>query len=127
MTITNNSTSAPLFQFTSGNNFHVGLAGIRFNEGSGNQNHVRVQGSGSKVPLVNDCAFEIRNRFGNNPDIAAVAWLSQGGVVWNSYFVGVGGGGGGQCCPEGASILIKSPRAWNTPSTLGALDHEWHG
>src|SRR5690606_34110022 len=51
VTITNNSTSAPLLSFTSGNNYHVGLAGIRFNEGSGNQNHVRFSGSGSKVPL----------------------------------------------------------------------------
>ena len=122
VTITNNSTSAPLFQFTTGNAFHVGLAGIRFNEGSGNQNHVRFQGSGSKVPLVNDCAFEVRNRFGNNPDISAIAVLSQGGVFWNSYIVGVGGGVGGQCCPEGGAILINSPRAWNTPSTMGALD-----
>ncbi len=122
VTITNNSTSGPLFEFTSGNNFHVGLAGIRFNEGSGNQNHVRFQGPGSKVPLLNDCAFEVKQRIGNQPDIGAVAWLAQGGVVWNSYFVGVGGGFAGQCCPEGASILINSPRAWNTPSTMGALD-----
>lgn len=122
VTITNNSTSGPLLEFTSGNTFHVGVAGIRFNEGSGNQNHVRFGGSGTKVPLINDCAFEIRERSGNNPDIAALAWLAQGSVVWNSYFVGVGAGFGGQCCPGGASIWISSPRAWNTPSTMGALD-----
>jgi hypothetical protein len=122
VTITNNSTSGPLFEFTSGNNYHVGLAGIRFNEGSGNQNHVRFEGTGSKVPLLSDCAFEIKNRFGNNPDATAIAWLSQGGVMWNSYLLGVGGGLGGQCCPEGGSIQIMSPRAWNTPSTMGALD-----
>lgn len=122
VTITNNSTSAPLITLRSGSSYHVGVAGIRFNEGSGNQNHIRVEGTSGKVPLVNDCAFEVRNRFGNNPDIAALAWLAQGGVVWNSYFVGVGGGLGGQCCPEGASILINSPRGWTTPSTMGAAD-----
>ena len=95
VTITNNSTSSPLFEFTSGNNYHVGLSGIRFNEGSGNQNHVRVQGTGSKVPLINDCAFEIKNRFGNNPDATAIAWLSQGGVMWNASILGVGGGSAG--------------------------------
>jgi hypothetical protein len=83
---------------------------------------VRFEGSGSKVPLLNDCAFEIKNRFGNSTDVVAVSWLAQGGVVWNSYFVGVGGGLGGQCCPEGGSILLRSPRAWNTPSTMGGLD-----
>ena len=83
---------------------------------------MRLSGTGSKVPLVNDCAFEIKNRFGNQPDNGAIAWLSQGGVMWNSYVVGVGGGLGGQCCPEGGSILINSPRAWYTPSTMGARD-----
>lgn len=120
--ITNHSTTVPLFEFTSGNSYHVGIAGIRFNEGTGDQNHIRVQGTGSKVPLVNDCAFEVKNRFGNNPDISPIAWLAQGGVIWNSYVLGVGGGLGGQCCPEGAGILVNSPRGWYTPSTMGALD-----
>lgn len=119
--ITNNS-SGPLFQFTSGNNYHVGLTGIRFNEGSGNVNHIRFTGTGSKVPLVNDCYFEVKNRFGNQPDIAIIAWMSQGGVMWNSYVQGVGSGIGGQCCPEGASILVNSPRAWESASTMGSLD-----
>ena len=122
VTITNNSTSGPLLSFTSGNSFHVGVAGIRFNEGSGNQNHVRFNGSGSKVPLANDCAFEVKNRFGDQPNVAVIAWLSLGGVMWNSYVNGVGGGLGGQCCPEGASILVNSPRSWLTASTMGTLD-----
>jgi len=46
--ITNNSTTAPLFQFTSGNAYHVGIAGIRFNEGTGDQNHLRVQGTAAR-------------------------------------------------------------------------------
>jgi len=120
--ITNNSTTAPLFQFTSGNAYHVGIAGIRFNEGTGDQNHLRVQGTGSKVPLVNDCAFEVKDRYGNNPDISVLAWLSQGGVMWNSFVTGVCSGPAGQGCPLGAGILINSPRGWYTPSTMGSLD-----
>lgn len=122
VTITNNSTSVPLFAFTSGNSYHVGLTGIRFNEGNGSQNHVRISGTGSKVPLLKDCAFEVKNRFGSQPDTAALAILSQGAVIWNAYFNAVGSGVGGQCCPEGASILVNSPRAWNSASTMGSRD-----
>ncbi len=121
VTITNNA-SVPLFDLTSGNSFHVRLSGIRFNEGSGTNNHLRTGGSGTKVPLVDDCYFEVKNRFGNNPDAAAIAWKSLGGVLWNVMIQGVGGGLGGQCCPEGASFLVTSPRGWYTNSTLGALD-----
>jgi len=117
-----NNSGTPLFEFTSGNDFHCGLGGIRFNEGTGDVNHLRLNGSGSKVPLIYDCYFEVKQRFGNQPDIATVAVLSQGGVFWNCMSVGVGGGHGGQCCPEGASILINSPRPWTTASTLGNLD-----
>ena len=116
--ITNNSNSGPLLSFTSGSTYHVGVSGIRFNEGSGNQNHVRVSGSGSKVPLINDCAFQVKSRFGNQPDIALLAILSQGGVVWNSYFQSTQGFPG----IEGASILVNSPRSWQTASTMGSLD-----
>ena len=120
--ITNNSTTGPLLAFTSGNNYHVGVVGIRFNEGTSALNHVRFNGTGSKVPLVSDCYFEVKNRFGDQPGIAVIAWLSQGGVMWNTWIQGVGGGLGGQCCPEGASFLVNSPRAWETASTMGSLD-----
>jgi hypothetical protein len=119
--IVNNSTTGPLFEFTSGNTYHVGVTGIRFNEGTGSLNHLRFNGTGSKVPLVNDCYFEIKNRFGNEPDIDAIAWLSQGGVMWNTWIQGVGGGNA-QCCPEGSSIRITSPRPWESASTMGSLD-----
>jgi hypothetical protein len=126
VTITNNSTTAPLLEFTSGNSYHVGVAGIRFNEGTGNQNHIRLNGTGSKVPLINDCYFQVKCRAGNNPDIAAVAVLSQGGVFWNCIWSGEafnGCAGGVQPIgSEGASLLINSPRAWYTPSTLGTQD-----
>jgi len=121
VTITNNS-STPLFSVTSGNSYHVRITGIRFNEGTGNSNHIRLNGSGTMVPLIDDDYFQVQNRFGNEPDIAAFAWLSLGGVMWNVMAEGVNGGLGGQCCPEGASFLINSPRAWYTNSTLGALD-----
>ncbi len=119
--ITNNA-SVPLFRLSSGNSFSVRISGIKFLEGSATNNHLRLQGSGSKVPLIDDCTFEVKNRFGNNPDVAAIAWISQGGVMWNARIDGVGGGAGGQCCPQGASVFVESPRAWATASTLGSLD-----
>jgi hypothetical protein len=74
--ITNNSNSA-LFRFTTGNAFHVALAGIRFNEGSGMGNHLEVHGSGSKVALVSDNYFEVKQRNGNAEDIAIIYWAAQ--------------------------------------------------
>jgi hypothetical protein len=122
VTITNNSSS-PLFEFTTGNSFHVALIGIRFNEGSGLVNHLRVEGSGSKVALISDNYFEVRQRNGNSDEIAIIYWAAQGGILWNNRFVGVGSGPGGSVGPDGASIVIKnSPRVWNTPSTMGSKD-----
>jgi len=71
---------------------------------------------------VNDCAFEVKDRYGNNPDISVLAWLSQAVVMWNSFVTGVCSGPAGQGCPLGAGILINSPRGWYTPSTMGSLD-----
>jgi hypothetical protein len=124
VTIINNNTTAgtPLIQMQSGNTYHVGIGGIKFQEGTGDQNHFRFTGTGTKPPLAYDLLIEVRNRFGNEPDIAAVAWLAQGGVMWNTRITGVGGGIGGQCCPEGPSFLIQSPRSWETASTMGAAD-----
>ena len=115
--ITNNSSSMPLFSFTTGNSYHVGISGIRFNEGTGSNNHLEVIGSGSKVGLVNDIYFEVKERFGNSNEIAAVDWRALGGVIWNTRFVGLGPTGVG-----GATFYITSPRGWTTPSTMGSLD-----
>lgn len=115
--ITNNSSSMPLFSFTTGNSYHVGISGIRFNEGTGSNNHLEVIGSGSKVALVNDIYFEVKERYGNSHEIAAVDWRALGGVIWNTRFVGLGPTGVG-----GASFYISSPRGWTTPSTMGSLD-----
>lgn len=122
VTITNNAT-VPLFVFTTGNSFNVALTGIRFNEGSGTSNHLRVLGGGSKIALISDNYFEIKQRNGNAQDISAIFWGAQGGVLWNNRFVGIGSGPGGSVGPDGASVLVKdSPRVWNTSSTMGARD-----
>jgi hypothetical protein len=125
VTITNNS-STPLFQLQSGNSYHVGVGGIRFNEGSGNGNAIRFTGTGSKVPLLYDCYFQNKARFGSAPEVAVISWLAQGGVMWNIFMDGTGFGtsGDGDPGPSIAAIGIhfKSPRAWTTASTMGTLD-----
>ena len=121
VTITNNSSS-PLFSMTSGNSFHVQISGIRFNEGSGIGNHLRFQGSGTKPPLLNDCAFEVKQRNGTSYDVAVVTWQSLGGVEWNSYYNGLASGASDGIGPNGASRVINSPRGWDTASTMGMAD-----
>lgn len=121
--IINNSTTVPLIVMTSGNSFHIRISGIYFAEGTAVAvNHVNLLGSGTQVPMLDDDTFEVANRFGNEPGVAAFAWQSLGGLMWNAYWIGVGGGTGGQCCPEGASLYINSPRSWYTNDTLGTQD-----
>jgi hypothetical protein len=57
-------------------------------------------------------------------EVAVISWLAQGGVVWNTYIDGTGFGSGSDAGPSIASVMIRfeSPRAWYTPSTMGALD-----
>lgn len=119
VTITNNAGTTPLFAMVNGSTYHIGLAGIRFNEGSGTGNYLSVGGSGNKVPLLSDCTFECGTRGGNNPTNAFIAWTTQGGVVWNVWWqttrtdwnLVLGGG-----------IFFDSPRAWQTASTMGMDD-----
>ena len=121
--ITANNTSGPLFDFVTGNSFHCGLAGIRFNWGSRDDNYLEVSGSGTKPMLVWDCYFEVGEPgAGNAVTTAIIDWSAQGGVVWNCRFVGLGTGGVGGIGPYGACFYINSPRAWNTASTMGTLD-----
>ena len=89
VTIANNSSS-PLLHFQTGNSFHVGIAGIRFNEGTGLSNHVRFTGTGSKVPLINDCYFQSKQRNGSNIDVSIICMLCLGGVIWNCVLTGRG-------------------------------------
>lgn len=120
VTIQNNSGS-PLFALTTGNSYHVGLAGIAFTDGTGNGAHVSVAGSGSKVALISDIYFTLRNRFW--PAQGAIVWTAQGGVLWNLYgdatsaTASTGGVG-----TDGVGMFVSSPRAWNTASTMGTLD-----
>jgi len=115
--LTNNS-SGPMFHFTTGNSYHVGIAGIRINEGTGGTNALEITGSGSKVALVNDMYFEGDDRFGSTESVSVIAWKALGGVVWNTRFVGVGD----PITISGAFFLVHSPRAWTTASTMGSLD-----
>jgi hypothetical protein len=125
VTITNNS-SAPLFSMQSGDSFHVGIGGIRFNDGTSDVNYVRFTGTGSKIPLLFDCYFENSERLGSAEDVALITWLAQGGVVWNTWIDGSAFGAAppGDAGPTIASVSIafKSPRAWTTASTMGTLD-----
>lgn len=121
--LTNNST-AIMFAMQSGNSYHVGVGGIRFDEGTGDVNAVRFTGTGSKVPLLFDCHFENKARFGAAEDAAVISWLSQGGVAWN---ISMDGSDFGEVEDQGPSIAsvaihLKSPRAWATASTMGTLD-----
>jgi hypothetical protein len=121
--ITNNSSN-PLLHLKSGESFHVGVGGIRFNEGSGSGNHIRYTGSGSKVPLLFDCALQCKQRNGSATDVAIITVLSAGGVMWNCYVTGEGfPGGAGGSGPDGASIYVRSThRAWTTADTMGDRD-----
>jgi chitodextrinase len=118
-----NNASVPLFRFTTGNSYHSALSGIRLNEGTGTNNALEVNGNGSKVMLLSDMFFEVKQRNGASTEVAVLDWAAQGGVIWNTRFVGIGTGTGGSTGPDGASFVIKNmPRVWETPSTMGALD-----
>jgi hypothetical protein len=119
VTITNNSASGYLFSFTSGNNYHCGLGGIRFNEGTGEAGFVAAAGSGSKVFLLFDCYFDVNVRMW--PLNHAIDIQSVGAVCWNTLIVGDLGNNPSDQPGEGA-VLVKSSRAWTTASTMGAAD-----
>jgi hypothetical protein len=117
--LTNNS-STPMFSLTSGSAYHCGVGGIRFNEGTGNVNHVRLLGSGSKIPIVFDCYFQDKSRStGASDEIACMNWQSLGGLLLNCRSEGtfdVNGVG------QVHGYVGKSSRAWTTASTMGSAD-----
>ncbi|MGR9108178.1 MAG: fibronectin type III domain-containing protein [Gammaproteobacteria bacterium] len=121
--ITNNA-NVPLFRFTTGNSFHTRLSGIRINDnGTGTNNHLEVNGSGSKVMLVDDMFFEAKQRNGNSGDVDVIDWEALGGVIWNTRLVGIGTGGTpGVGTIEGAFVIKNTPRPWNSASTMGSAD-----
>ncbi len=117
VTITCNSSS-PLFSFTTGNSYHVRLSGIAFIDGNGTGAFIAVSGSGSKPALINDIYMYIdKDRFW--PADSFIDWRAIGGVLWNLYVdaSSIPGGGG-----SGGGMLVKSPRNWETTSTMGMLD-----
>jgi len=102
----------------SGNTFHVGVGGIRFNEtGSGTGPHVSFTGSGSKVPFLYDCYMQVKQRNGSSTSVAALSWTALGEVMWNSWL-----DGSAFALIQGASFAVMSPRAWTTASTFGDDD-----
>lgn len=114
-----NNSAAPLFEMSTDNTTHVGVAGIRFNEGTQATAYLKFTGSGSKVPIYYDCYFQNDARFGTSSDVSVVVLMCQGGLSWANKGEGVGVDG---AMLGSAGLLIKQPRAWNTASTLGALD-----
>lgn len=63
-----------------------------------------------KPILLHDCSFRTGYRY-------AIEWDTNGGVIWNCYFVGDGGG------LHGISFVPRSlERSWNSPSTMGKDD-----
>lgn len=123
VTIVNNNSSSPLFTLTTGNEFHVRLSGIRFNEGTGTRNHLVVSGNGSKIALIDDVYMEVKQRNGNQQEVAFIAWTARGGVIWNARFVGLAAGTADGVGPTGGSLWVSNPnRPWTTASTMGMLD-----
>jgi hypothetical protein len=140
VTITNGTpldSGIALFDLTSGNNFHCGVGGIRFNETgpvSGAPGpHIRVSGGGTKPPLIFDCAFQVKDRISaagvGSESGAAVVVASRGGVMWNCYFSGQGfNTNPGNVGPFNACMAVKKalnnpvPPAWTSASTIGTLD-----
>ena len=123
VTITNNNSSSPLFTLTTGDDFHVRLSGIRFNEGAGSRNHLVVSGNGAKIALIDDVYMEVKQRNGNQQEVAFIAWTARGGVIWNARFVGLASGAADGVGPSGGSLWVSNPhRPWTTASTMGMRD-----
>lgn len=120
VTITNNS-SAALFTLQTSSTYHVGLGGIRFNEGTGTGGMLSISGSGTKVPLIFDCYFENKSR--HWPDERVITITCRGGVMWNCIMQGTfdpNTVGEGSCLLDiGGTAGVNT---WTSPSSLGALD-----
>lgn len=113
-----NNSSTPLFTLTTGDDYHTGLRGIRFNEGTRTSNHIYASGSGTKIALLNDIYMEQYEKFGTASLVASIRWDALGGIWWDTYFYGkdaVQNYGG-------EAIRISSPKTWATASTMGTLD-----
>ena len=110
---------------TSGNSYHVGIAGIEFIDSAGDGACIYFQGSGSKIPILQDCVIRLprnRNITSAGSQHQTISFHSLGGLMFNCYGVGTGTGVAGGTGISESYFLIESPRAWATASTMGALD-----
>lgn len=116
--IINNNSSSDLFAFTTGNTYHQSIAGIRFNDSAGNAgSHISFTGSGTKVPLIQDCYFE--NSDAGTPNRQRIHISCRGGVMWNCY---INGTHSIDIAGDTCFVIKDVPRQWNTASTMGMLD-----
>ena len=114
-------SSTRLFEFTSGNSYHCGVGGIRFNAANGSR-YIQLEGTGSKVPLVFDCWFEFPMASGDNPGVSFIPIMSLGGVFWNCRWTSTRSVPSEMSVVSGAGCFMNSPRSWQTASTMGTLD-----
>jgi hypothetical protein len=133
--ITYTGTTGFAIDMTSGNDFHVGVGGIKFlpptlsgqSGGSGIWGYIHFTGSGTKPPLVFDCWFVANERQAvTSAEASFLSVDSLGGVIWDCLFdgsqVAPGGAPGGGDGVTGAGFHLSSPRGYTTASTMGTAD-----
>jgi hypothetical protein len=126
-----------LFDMTSGDDYHVGIGGIQFNETSPNSEapgpHVRFHGSGTKVPLIYECMFSVKDRISGqgtgSESGSAIVMTGNGGVMWNCVISGYGWNTNpGNVGPFNGCIALKKPLndppapVWTDAHTIGTAD-----
>jgi hypothetical protein len=116
-----NAASVPLFTMTTGNDYHTGLVGLKLLEGTRTSNHIHMTGTGSRVGFINDCYIDQIEHFSEvgAEGIASIWWNATGGIWCNSQFVN---SNRNVDALGGATICLRSPHSWETPSTMGDLD-----
>lgn len=123
------ATSACL-SFTSGNTYHCGTAGIYWATplvgSDACYGNIYVTGTGSKVMLVWDSAFECNSIGTGAIDAQRINFHSVGGLLWNCYFMPTPGGTWGDTVGPQADIVIGAypfgQISWQSNSTMGVLD-----
>lgn len=127
-----NGTSTPLLEFTTGNSYHVGMAGISCamtisNSATANA-CLRFNGTGTMIPLAWDNQFQTNQQNASETDDQIVVFLSTGGVLWNNYFIPYPSGTYGDTVgPTVGCVQVNKPNgsaqaSWQTNSTMGTLD-----
>ena len=117
--ITNSAGSSDLLTMTTGNSFHVQISGIKFLRGNGTGGDITMNGSGSKVALVDNVYIRVDDNFNI---LHHVFWNTVGGVWWNSTLESLTPGGGNGPGAGSGSFVMKSPKPWLAASTWGTQD-----